>query len=107
MSHPTAPEIGMGAGFVFGAITFVVGILAGIHEPLWLQFLFVVAGAFLLNSWYISGLELGALVYVFIYVLGIIGLIVGDISYMIQTDVEVWDTLTGWLTFSTDAFIVK
>lgn len=107
MSRGGAPEIGMGFGLFLGVISFIVGLLVGIHEPLWIQGCAVVGLCLFMNSYYVGSLELGALAYLPLTVFGIIGIIIGDISYIIQTDVQVWDTIGGWFTFSFDAFDVK
>ena len=93
-----APEIGIGTGVFLGVISFIVGILIGIHEPLWIQGATAVALCLFMSSWYVGSLELGALAYLPLVVFGIIGILVGDISYIIQTDVPVWDTITGWFS---------
>ena len=107
MSNGSAPEISMGFGLFLGVVSFIVTLLVGIHEPLWIQGCVVVGLFIFMNSWYINSLELGALAYLPFFVFGLIGLIVGNISYMIQTDVEVWNTITGWFSVSMDMFIVK
>lgn len=107
MSNATAPEISIGTGFFFGILTFVAGILMGLHEPLWVQALIWIGACCLMSSWFIRGLELGAICYVIPFFLGTIGIIIGDISYMIQTDVEVWNIISGWFSISSDLFIVK
>jgi len=98
MSNATAPEISIGTGFFFGILTFIAGILMGLHEPLWIQALIWTIAFCIMSSWFIRGLELGAMCYMIPFFFGTIGIIIGNISYIIQADVEVWNTIVGWFS---------
>ena len=107
MCKSTTLKISMGMGFFFGIITFVAGILMGLQEPLWVQATIWIGACCIMSSWVLGGLELGAMPYAVIFFFGTIGIIIGDISYMVQTNVEAWNTITGWFSLSTDMFTVK
>lgn len=94
-------------GFFFGIMTFVAGILMGLQEPLWIQAIIWIGACCLMSSWVIGGLEIGALPYAVMFFFGTIGIIIGDISYMVQTNVEVWSTISSWFSISSDSFIIK
>ena len=83
------PEIGIGTALFIAAIAFVGGIIVGTQAPLWIQLIVLVVIVLWLNSWSVGALELGALAYMFIGVAMIAGMVVGDISYVIQMDGEV------------------
>ncbi len=79
------PEIGLGTAGFFALLAFIGGWIIGVQEPLILQGIIVVACIALLNTWFFRQLELGILAYYFIFVGLVVGLIVGDVSYMWQS----------------------
>jgi hypothetical protein len=82
------PEIGAGAALFFASIAFAGGIIIGTQLPLWVQGILLIAVILLNRSWAVRGLEIGAIAYFVIGMALIGGMVVGDISYFIQTGME-------------------
>lgn len=80
-----APEIGIGPGIFFALLAFIGGWILGVQISLLFQFGIILGVGILLNTWYFRSLEIGALVYMLIYVGLILGILVGDVSYLWQT----------------------
>jgi len=76
------PEIGL-AGMIFLSVFGLIGgILMGTHQEWWLQVVAIAAMYVAIDK---SGLELGALAYLFPLILFVIGCVIGDISWFYQT----------------------
>ena len=70
---------------LIGIIDFVIGIAIGTQLPLLLQFAIFCIGILYLNSSHVAAMEIGSIFpYLLIMVL-FSGIIIGDISYIVQT----------------------
>ncbi len=76
------PEIGMGGLLLLVIVGLVGGVLMGTHQPLWAQLGIVIVTGYAIER---SDLEMGALAYLPGWVLFIVGCIIGDISWWLQT----------------------
>lgn len=85
-------------GIIFGLI---VGIIFGTHAPLWLQGGALVIALLYVNSSYFKNLELGALYPWALIIWFFIGVFIGDISWVFQTE-----AYKNW-EFIRNPFIVK
>lgn len=65
----------------------IAGIIVGTNLNLWIQGALFVAIIMYFNSRQFASLEIGALVPYALLSVFIIGMVIGDISYMFQTDV--------------------
>ena len=80
--------IGMDSVGLVSLISFFIGIIIGTQSPLWIQGLIVVILIIFTNSDAVRSHELGAISYIFISFATIVGMLIGDISYFVQTNVE-------------------
>ena len=79
----------------------IVGIIFGTHTPLWLQGGTLVIALLYVNSSYFKNLELGALYPWALIIWFFIGVFIGDISWVFQTEAyKDWE-------FIRNPFIVK
>lgn len=81
--------------FWLSVIFFIIGILVGTHMSIWAQIAFIVGWCFFLNTPAVKELEMGVFAYVTIFICFIIGIIIGDISYFVQTDALASTTSAG------------
>lgn len=82
------PEISPGEGIFFGIIALIGGVIIGTQAPLWIQGILFVGVIVLLRSWLVRQLEIGALAYWTIGAAFIAGMVVGDISYVMQIGIQ-------------------
>jgi len=83
----TLPQVGATGTAVFAVLSLIIGVIMGTQCSWWLQLIAIVVLFFFIKSKSVSRLELGGLSYAFWAYAFIIGMIVGDISYILQTGI--------------------
>ncbi len=81
-----APEIGERATGLGMILAFIAGIVLGTNISLLWQLGIIVVSIVALNTWFFRSLEIGALAYNAIFMAMVIGMLFGDVSYLVQTD---------------------
>lgn len=72
---------------VFGIlISMIIAFLIGTHVPIIFQSIFVIYLILYMNSWKVKQLGLAGIILVLFFILTILALIAGNISWYIQTD---------------------
>jgi len=84
----TMPEIGRGATFLFSVAALVAGIIIGTQFPILFQLVTVLVLGYLNSTHAVRSLKSSSEAYSTIFIVFIVALAIGDISYFLQTNDE-------------------